>query len=275
MKHKSPITARMFRKRRATWLALVVLTAGGFTPPLLAQHGGGGMGGMGGMGGGHGGGMGGMGGMGGGHFGGGYSGGGHLGGGYVSSGHVGGVGGGSHFGAASPSVGHIGGAGSVWGTGHIVASPFYGSHWGYTPAYHSGSIYGGTHYTLSWHYGSTYGLYHGYGSYDHWGYSWHPYYHHAYPVYYGHGYFGSYWSGYYYPYYYPAYSAVTYYDTPASGYVTSSSTNGYAPANGFSDSQRSAPRTQSDARFIPRAEIQTQEAPEALPDENQKGTERP
>lgn len=261
MNSKSSTSSRKFRKRKAPWLAvvLVVLAANGFTAAPLYAHGGGGGGG------GHGGGMGGMGGMGGGHMGGSFSGGSHMGGGYVGSGHVGGGVGATHFGVGAPSVGHIGG-GPIGGAVHSTISPPYGAHWSYTPAYHSGPIYGGAHYVPSWHYGSTYGLYHGgYGGYSHWSYSWHPYYHHVYPVYYGHGYFGSYWPS----YYYPAYYSVTYYGAPAYGYVTASSTNSYdnyARTYELPGARKDTPN-QPDSRFAPRVEIQTKESPEALPTE--------
>jgi hypothetical protein len=157
-----------------------------------------------------------------------------------------------------------------------------GAHYSYSPH----GYYGSSYYHGGYGYGHSIYSEHAYGYYDHWGYPSHGYYgyhYYGYPAHYG-VWFGGYRPGYY-SYYYPTYASVTYYDTAAYGYVTGSSTNASAPTYGYSLVRGDASQTQfgtpatggpvSDGQFLPRLEIPTQQAPEALPDESKKGIEQP
>lgn len=146
--------------------------------------------------------------------------------------------------------------------------------------YGSGYSHGGYSYDHSIYSGHGYG-YHGYwAGYDHfgyWDYPWHGYYGHSYP-YYGYISVGGYWPGYYSYDYYPVYSSATYYDTPASDYTTATGTNldgqvyqfltrSEAAASRRLETSANGARPLSDARFMPRVELSTREAPWALPEE--------
>jgi hypothetical protein len=163
------------------------------------------------------------------------------------------VGGGVHYGAGA-AIGH--GYSGYSGVGHGTVNFGSGHSYGY-------GGYGG--------YGHGY-----YGGYSHsyYGYG-HGYYYYGYPHYFG-GFSPWYYSSASY-YYYPAY--------PAYGYVTATDTNAYAPDYGYSTEpgaaaarqlETSAPggRPLPDGQLIPRVELPTQEAPEALPEEA-KGTKQP